>query len=357
MADVEGAEAAGAGEAGAAGAAGTAGTEAAGAAGAAGAEAAGAAGTVAAARRALGPVGVTLPVSFDTALDIGAQRDAVRRLEDAGCRAVWTNEVVGGKDALVQLAVLLAATRRTAFGTCIANIWARQPQTLHGAASVLAQAFPGRFVLGLGVGYPQQAAAAGREFGRPLATMRDYCARMHEPTAPPAPDAPYPRIVAANGPKMLALAAEVADGALPAVRPPEFTARARAALGPGGLLVVGVSVVLDPDPERARAAAREAVAARLAEPGFAAAMRQLGYEQREIDAVGEAGGDGAAGGDGDRLVSALVAHGGPEAVAAGVRRHLAAGADHVALLPPIGTPFASGAEALTDLVAALPALR
>lgn len=299
---------------------------------------------VAAARRVLGPVGVSLPVSFDAALDIGAQRDAMRRLEDAGCRAVWTNEVVGGKDALVQLAVLLAATERITFGTCIANIWARQPQTLHGAASVLAQAFPERFVLGLGVGYPQQAAAAGREFGRPLATMRDYCGRMHEPTAPPAPDVPYPRIVAANGPKMLALAAEVADGALPAVRPPEFTAQARAVLGPDKLLVMGVSVVLDDDPERARAAARETVAARLGDPAFAAALLPLGYGRQDVDDVS------------DRLVDALVAHGGPDAIAASVRRHLAAGADHVALLSPIGTEFASGAARLERLVAELPSL-
>ncbi|MEP7026546.1 MAG: LLM class flavin-dependent oxidoreductase, partial [Actinomycetota bacterium] len=107
---------------------------------------------VEAARRALGPVGVFLPVPTASAPPVDLQRDAVRRLERAGYRAAWTNEIVGGKDALVQLAVLMAATERMVFGTGIANIWARSAQTMHGAAALLAQAYPGRLVLGLGVG-------------------------------------------------------------------------------------------------------------------------------------------------------------------------------------------------------------
>jgi alkanesulfonate monooxygenase SsuD/methylene tetrahydromethanopterin reductase-like flavin-dependent oxidoreductase (luciferase family) len=98
----------------------------------------------------------------------------------------------------VQVALLLPATERMTFGTGIANIWARAPQTTRGAAAMLSQAFPGRFVLGLGSGYPQQAAAVGREFGSPLAAMRDYLERMAAPTMTPAPEAPYPRIVAST---------------------------------------------------------------------------------------------------------------------------------------------------------------
>jgi probable F420-dependent oxidoreductase len=294
-----------------------------------------------AARRALGPVGAALPVSFTTALSIDLQREAVGRLDRAGYRAVWTNEVIGGKDALVQLAVLLAATQRTVFGTCIANIWAREPETMHGAAAVLAQAYPGRFVLGLGVGYPQQAAGTGREFGSPLTTMRDYCDRMLAPTSPPAPDVPYPRIIAANGPKMLGLAGEIADGALPAVRPPEFTAYARQVLGPDKLLVMGLSVVSDTDRDRARATARETVSARLGDPSYAAALTRLGYSRQDIADVS------------DRLVDAIVAHGDPAAIAAKVGEHLAAGADHVTLLPPIGTDFSVGVDQLEHIASAL----
>jgi probable F420-dependent oxidoreductase len=249
-----------------------------------------------AARQALGPVGACLPVSFSGAVPIDRQRVAVRQLERAGYRAAWTNEVVGGKDALVHLAILLAATERLVFGTSIANIWAREPQTAHAAAAQLAEAYPGRFVLGLGVGYPQQAAATGREFGRPLARMRDYLNRMTAPTEPPAPDVAYPRIIAANGPKMLALAGDIADGALPAGVVPEFTAQARQELGPDKLLVIGLSVPADSD-DGVQSTARETASA--------------------------------------------------------ARRHLAAGADHVVLLPPIGADFTAGVDQLERLAPAL----
>jgi len=249
---------------------------------------------VEAARQALGPVGAFLPVPTDSAPPIDLQRDAVRRLERAGYRAAWTNETVGGKDALVQLAVLLAATERMMFGTGIANIGARSPQTAHGAAALLAQAYPGRFVLGLGVGYPQQAASAGREFGRPLATMRGYLDQMGAPTQLPTPDVPYPRIIGANGPRMLALAGELTDGALPAGQPPEFTAQARQVLGPDKLLVIFLHADTGP--------------------------------------------------------------GGPAATAATVREHLAAGADYVLAGLPIGTDFTAGVDQLEQLAPALAGL-
>ncbi len=104
---------------------------------------------VEAARQSLGPVGVYLPVPFNRNPPIGEQRAAVSQLEQAGYCTAWTNETVGGKDPLVQVALLLPATERMTFGTGIANIWARAPQTAHGAAAMLAQAYPGRLVLGL----------------------------------------------------------------------------------------------------------------------------------------------------------------------------------------------------------------
>jgi probable F420-dependent oxidoreductase len=296
---------------------------------------------VEAARRALGPVGVFLPFSIASAPPAGQQREAARRLEDAGYRAAWTNEAVGGKDALVQLAVLLAATERLVLGTSIANIWARAPQTAHGAAALLAQAFPGRFVLGLGVGYPQQAASVGREFGRPVATMRGYLEQMTAPGPFPAPDAPYARVIGANGPRMLALGGELADGAMPAMAPPAFTAEARQLLGPDKLLVVGMAFVADDDPEQARTAARQRVAGRLAMPGtYRATLARSGYAEREIAEVSE------------RLVDAVVAHGSGAAIAAKVAEHLAAGADHVMLMPA-ATDAAAGVGELERLAPAL----
>jgi probable F420-dependent oxidoreductase len=295
-----------------------------------------------AARRALGPVGFGMPVSFTGTAPVDEQRAAVRRLERAGYRAAWTNEVIG-KDAFAQLAVLLAATDRMAFGTCVANVWARSPQTAHAAAAYLAQAYPGRFTLGLGVGYPQQAESVGREFGSPLATMRGYVTGLDGPTQQPPPDTAYPRILGANGPKMLALAGELADGALPAGLPPEHTARARHLLGPDKLLVVGQPVVVDDDRDRARATARQVVSMWTGRASFRTTLVELGYPADDLAAAEPT----------DRVVDALVAHGGPDTVAATVRAQLAAGADHVALLQPIGTGFAAGIDGWARLAPAL----
>lgn len=199
-------------------------------------------------RTAMGRVGTYVPNPFTRSIPIDRQRGAARRLEDAGFGTVWTNEAVGGKDAFTQVAMLLAATERVTFATGIANVWARPPQTAHGAAALLAQAYPGRFVLGLGVGYPQQAEAVGREFGSPVATMRAYLEGMADPPQLPAPDVTYRRFIAANGPRMLALAGTHADGAFPAGQPPEFTAKARATLGTDALLIVGTSIELEDEP-------------------------------------------------------------------------------------------------------------
>ena len=148
-----------------------------------------------------------------------------------------------------------------------------------------AEAYPGRLVLGLGTGYPQQAAAVGREFGSPLASMRDYLERMAAPTMTPAPAAPYPRIVAANGQKMMALAGELADGALPAGLPPQFTARARAALGPASYWSWRCPRSSTPTTRAARAQARQAAAASLGRPWYAAAIAGLGYSEQQIASV------------------------------------------------------------------------
>ena len=274
------------------------------------------------ARRALGPVGVFLPFSRTSAISADLQRATVRRLERVGYRATWTNEAVGGKDALVQLAVLLAATERMVFGTGIANIWARQPQTTHGAAALLAQAFPGRFVLGLGVGYPQQAASTGREFGSPVATMRDYVDQMTVPAQLPTPDVAYPKIIGANGPKMLALSGEIADGgvarhgAARVHRP--GPAAPRPGQAPGGR--AGRRRGRRSGPGEGNRA-RQRVADRLGQPGtYAATMARLGYTAREIIEVS------------DRLVDGIVGYGDAAAIAAKVREHLAAGADHVMVM-------------------------
>jgi probable F420-dependent oxidoreductase len=151
----------------------------------------------------------------------------------------------------------------------------------------------------------------------------------------------YPKIVGANGPKMLALAGEITDGALPSMVPPEFTAQARQLLGPDKLLVVGLAAVVDADPEQAKATARQTVAGRLGQSGtYAATMARLGYSEGEITEVS------------DRLVDAIVGYGDAAAIAAKAREHVAAGADHV-LVMVTGTEFADGVDQLARLAPAL----
>ena len=299
---------------------------------------------VAGARRSLGRAGGFVPGSFTEPVPVGWLRDAVRSLEAAGYQTAWSNEPVGGKDVFTQLAVLMAATERITFATGIANIWSRLPQITNAASAQLAEAYPDRFVLGLGVGYPQQAQLAGREFGRPLATMRAYLERMHDQVQPPPPDTSYATVVAANGPKMVALAAELADGIMPAGMPPGFTARARAQLGPEKLLIVGLTAIVDADAARARATARESIAASNARsPARSAALAEFGFTAEDVAGVS------------DRLVDALAGHGRPEAIAALAQAHLDAGADHVAFIPG-GADVADRLRQLEQLAPAVTAL-
>jgi probable F420-dependent oxidoreductase len=293
-------------------------------------------------RRALGPVGCFLPGPIlASTVPAELQRHSVRRLEEAGYRAAWNNEVLYDKDAFVQLALMLANTERLVFGTAIANIWARAPQVANLAAASLAEAYPGRFVLGLGVGYQVQAASVGRTWGSPLANVREYFEQMDAPQVMrQVPDVDYVRILAARGPKMLELAAEIADGANPNGVPPEHTVRARKVLGPDKLLVVGVSTILDDDLDRARKAAREATRS----------MAESGLTLRNLSGLGYSTEDLSTGSD--RLADALVAYGGPTEVVAKVREHLDAGADHVIVMLN-GSGYATGVDQLVRLAPAL----
>jgi probable F420-dependent oxidoreductase len=284
-------------------------------------------------RVGLGRVGAFLPnispslVSWKTGsaiamarATIDTQRRAVRRLEQAGYRAAWCNDGVSGKDTLVQLGILLAATDRLVLGSAITTIWSRPPHTAQGAAAMLAEAYPRRFVLGLGVGYPEQAEVVGMRYGRPIDAMRMYLARMADSDSDSGdPGRAYPKVVAANGPKMVALAAEVADGAMPNTVPVDHTARVRSALGPDKLLVVGLPVAVAEDPKRAKTMAQRhlsAVVSSLTSP-YAMNLMRMGYTAEELRTVS------------DRVLDAVIGYGRPAKVAAMVRAHIEAGADHV----------------------------
>ncbi|HEY6739984.1 MAG TPA: LLM class flavin-dependent oxidoreductase [Actinopolymorphaceae bacterium] len=155
----------------------------------------------------LGRVGVWLPLHH---LPVETGRRIAVRVEDQGYGSLWGGEVIGGQEAFALYGTLLAATRRLVVGTGIATIWARPSATARAGAATLAEAYPGRFVLGLGTGNPTQAAQVGESYGQPLDRMRDYLAGLRREDDP---EPAFPTVLAALGPRMLDLARDRADGA------------------------------------------------------------------------------------------------------------------------------------------------
>jgi probable F420-dependent oxidoreductase len=266
----------------------------------------------------------------------------VAELEELGYGALWLGEGDSGKESFSHAAIALAATRRIVIATGISNIWVRDATAMAAGAHTLGEAFPGRFLLGLGVSHAGQLEARGHEYRRPVATMRAYLDGMEAAEyAGPRPPEPVPRVLAALRPRMIELARERTDGVHPYFVPVEHTVRARAALGPGKLLAPEQAVLLERDVGRARQLGRSHLEWYLTMPNYVENLRWLGFGDEDF-----------ARGGSDRLVDALVAWGGEDAIRARVRAHLDAGADHVCL-QPIGGDGGLGVEQLRELAPAL----
>src|SRR5262245_48040999 len=171
-------------------------------------------------------------------------QDAAAEIERLGWGALWIPEALG-REAFTQAGVLLAGTRTLPVATGIANIWGRDGMTTAAAEKTLDEAYPGRFVLGLGVSHaPLVEGVRGHRYTRPLAEMRAHLDAMERAPFVAVPPATRGlRVLGALAPKMLALAAERTDGAHPYFVPPEHTRRARAILGAGKLLAPEQAVV------------------------------------------------------------------------------------------------------------------
>jgi probable F420-dependent oxidoreductase len=260
-------------------------------------------------------------------------RAAVAELEELGWGSLWFWEVFG-REALTSAGLLLCATQRMVIASGIANIWARDPVAMAAAQRTLTEAYPGRFMLGVGVSHAPIVDARGHRYQRPLGKMRGYLDAMDAAPwqGPPLQELP-PRVLAALGPRMLELAAERAAGALLYNTPPETTAVARSVLGAGPLLAVEQAVLLEEDPAQARRICREFIAFYMSLPNYTGAWDRAGFGPEE-----------RAEGGSDRMVDAVVAWGGPEQIMERVRAHLEAGADHVCLQvldpDPNGLPMA-----------------
>jgi probable F420-dependent oxidoreductase len=237
--------------------------------------------------------------------------EAAALVEQLGYGTFW----LGGSPKLSALRPILAATERLLAATGILNVWQNEPQGVAAEHTKLAQEFPGRLLAGIGIGHPE----ATSEYTRPLSTMNGFLDGL-DSAADPLPV--EERCLAALGPKMLELSAERSLGAIPYFVPLEHTSYARRHLGPDALLAPEVACLIDTDTARAREKARDYARMYLRLGNYTNNLLRLGFTEQDI------AGDGS-----DRLIDALVPHGGPEEVAAAAQAHLDAGADHVCLQP------------------------
>lgn len=253
------------------------------------------------------------------------------RVEELGYGTLWIPEAIG-REPFALAGFLLARTTRLNLATGIANIYARDATASAQGQRTLAEQSDGRFLLGLGVSHrPMVETVRGHTYASPVATMRDYLERMKQsPYAAPQPAEDPPTVIAALGPRMLALAREATQGAHPYLVPPEHTARAREILGKGPWLCTEQKVLLQKDASAARDVARRVVAMYLGLPNYRNNLKRLGMRDEDFD-----------GGGSDRLIDAIVAWGDEKAIEARIRAHQDAGADHVCIqaLDPEGKPI------------------
>jgi probable F420-dependent oxidoreductase len=267
----------------------------------------------------------------------------VAELDELGYGAVWIPEAVG-REPFTSAALLLRGGRRIVVATGVATIYARDAMTTAAAQRTLAEAHPDRFLLGLGVSHqPMVEDIRGHAYDKPYSAMKQYLDRMDSALFMAAqPSTPPERVLAALRPRMLRLAAQRANGALPYFVPPEHTAFARETMGEGPTLAVEQAVVFETDPSRAREIARTHTSIYTGLPNYTGNLRRFGFADDDF----------ATPGGSDRLVDAIVAWGDTDAVLARIQAHRDAGADHVCV-QVVRAGVAPPVDAWRDLAAAL----
>src|SRR5258708_1145287 len=266
----------------------------------------------------LGKLGVWASMDVMTAAEGAVFAD---RADGCGYAAWWLPES-RVRNVLAHSAGLLANTSELIIAPGIANIYARDPMAMANGQRGLNEQSGGRFLLGIGVSHaPTVTGLRGHTYGKPVATMRAYLEAMHAAPylAPDPPERPL-TIVAALGPRMMALSGELADGAHPYNVPPEHTAEARGILGAGKLLCPEVWVLLEMDGAKARSAARQALASYLRLDNYVNNWRRLGF-----------GDDDLGGGGPDPFIDPNVPCAAEPATRKPIQEHWAAGADHVCI--------------------------
>jgi len=242
----------------------------------------------------------------------------VAEIEELGYAALWFGEALG-REAFTNASMFLSATSRLVVATGIANIFVRDAWATNAAAKTLAEAFPDRFVLGLGVSHRPLVEMCGHDYRSPLSTMRAYLKDMHEArfdAAQPEYDPPW--LLAALGPKMLELSRDLADGAHPYLVTPQHTAEAHEILGDGPLLAVEQAVAPTTDHKEALRLARSHLRRYMQLPNYRNSWLRQGFQEEDLS------GDGS-----ERLAKGLVVWGSESDIQERVSEHLSAGADQV----------------------------
>jgi probable F420-dependent oxidoreductase len=279
---------------------------------------------------------------WSTALRYGDHAEgaeAAAELEELGYSALWVPDF--GGPVVQDVARLLAATRSVTVATGILNLWMHDPADV---AARIAELGPARerFLVGIGVSHaPLIDTADEKRYRRPLAAMETFLDGLD---AAPVPVPAGQRVLAALGPKMLALAAGRTRGAHPYLVSPEHTRQAREVLGAGPLLVPEQTVVLAADRDAARALGADWVKGYLTLPNYRNNVLRLGFTEEQVETVD------------DHLFDALIAWGDEDAVRRRVEEHLAAGADHVCIQVLDADPNALTRDGWRRLAPALTAL-
>jgi probable F420-dependent oxidoreductase len=233
--------------------------------------------------------------------------EQLQEIEALGYGAIWA----GGSPAadLSWVDPILDATTTLQLATGIVNIWTADAGPIAESFHRIDKSYPGRFLLGLGVGHPE----AGHEYKKPYDALTEYLDALDEHGVPKDR-----RVVAALGPQVLKLSARRSAGAHPYLTTPEHTAQARELIGPEAFIAPEHKVVLTTDAEKARAIGRNALEIYLNLTNYLNSWKRLGFTDEDVAKPGS-----------DRLVDAVVAYGTTDAIAARLKEHLAAGADHV----------------------------
>jgi probable F420-dependent oxidoreductase len=272
------------------------------------------------------------------------QREVVAEIERLGYGTLWYGEAMG-REAFSEGAIFLAATAQLVVASGIANIWARDATAMVAGGWALAEAWPGRFILGIGVSHAPMVARRGHSYERPVASMREYLDAMDEVTWRGPEVVTPPVVLAALGPRMTALAGERAAGTYPYFSTDDHVREQRVQLGSEPFIASDLPVVLASDRAAARAIGNRHLAVYLRTANYVNNLLRLGWLAEDLEAPGS-----------ERLFDAIVAWGQLGAIEVRVRARFEAGADQVALnliTSDPGVPYLDELRTLAPLVKAL----